>query len=179
MSNKNALKLNKLENSRINLFNELDGLQPEVLTYKSNGEKWSISQVIYHLVKSEQLTSIAITKTLSQKNKLVNAGISSTISSIVLNAALKTRLKFKAPPITTNMPDIIDFQELKKKWETIRNNYKQHVENYPVDYSNKKIFKHPRAGWLTMEQTLDFLQNHFDHHKAQIKNLISHYINKP
>ena len=175
MSNEYSLKFNNLEDTRLDLFNKLEALKPEVLTYKTNDNKWSADQTIFHLVKSEQLTSIAINRLLNQKDKLQNAGFTDLVRSKVLNIALRSKLKFKAPAATTTMPDKIDFKELKEKWETVRNSIKQIVEDYPIDFSNKRIMNHPKAGWLTMGQTLDFLQNHFDHHRTQIEDLITNF----
>ena len=62
-----------------------------------------------------------------------------------------------------------------KKWGTIRSSLKEYIDKFPKEYLDKEIFKHPIAGWLNLLQTINFLQNHFDHHKLQILKRIEEY----
>ena len=98
---------------------------------------------------------------LNQRDKLQNAGITEVIRLKFLNIALKSNLKFTAPPTTATMPDRIDFQELKIKWGTIRSSFKQVVDDYLKDFSSKRIMKHP-----------------IDHHRVQIEDLINNFSKK-
>ena len=91
--------------------------------------------------------------------------------SMALGLALKSPFKFKAPPMLTNMPEKYDIKELKAKWDTIRKNFSVTLENFPGELLNKAVFEHPKVGWLNISQTLDFLQDHFDHHKKQVLKL--------
>ena len=48
----------------------------------------------------------------------------------------------------------------------------QTVENFPKEKMNKAVFKHPRAGLLSMNQTMSFFINHVKHHIQQIDALV-------
>jgi hypothetical protein len=167
-----SIKFEELEKSRIALFKKLDGLSKKEINFKKDPSKWSVTQIIFHLVKSEQLTCIAFRKNLEKTEKLNNSGILGFFRHVSLSLALKSSFKFKAPRMLTNMPDEYDIQELKNKWNTIRNNFGEALEKLPESIGNKATFKHPLAGWLNSNQMLDFLKNHFDHHYRQIQNLI-------
>ena len=173
--NKLKSKFEKLELSRINLTTLFNSIDEQALTFKSNPEKWSIVQICFHVIKSEQLTVLVLNKNLQLKDDLKKSGFLGIIRDHSLRFALKSKIKFRAPAIVANPPETYDFQELMKKWETIRISLKTYLDNFPEKYLQKEINKHPIAGWLNLPQTLNFLQNHFDHHKLQIEKRIKEY----
>ena len=165
-------KFDNLEKSRNDLITYLQGVDKNSLSFKINQNKWSTIQICLHVIKAEQLTTLSLNKNLQLKNNLKKSGFTSLIMDALLSFALKSKIKFKAPAIVAKMPDNYDFDELIKKWNTTRVSLKNYVDNFPEDYLRKVIYKHPIAGWLNLTQTLNFLQNHFDHHKPQIIKLI-------
>ena len=168
-------KFDNLEKSRKDLTTYLQGADKNGLTFKVNENKWSTIQICFHLIKSEQLTTLSLNKNLQLRENLKKSGLISLIMDASLSLVLKSKIKFKAPAIIAKMPDNYDFDELMKKWNTIRASLKNYVDNFPEDCLRKVIYRHPIAGWLNLSQTLNFLQNHFDHHKPQIIKLIEKY----
>ena len=170
-------KFDNLEKSRNDLITYLQGVDKNSLTFKINENKWSTIQICLHVIKAEQLTTLSLNKNLQLKNNLKKSGFTSLIMDALLSFALKSKIKFKAPAIVAKIPDNKDFNELIKKWNAIRVSLKNYVDNFPEDYLRKVIYQHPVAGWLNLSQTLNFLQNHFDHHTPQIIKLIESYKN--
>jgi hypothetical protein len=168
-------KFDNLEKSRKDLTAYLQTVDKNGLTFKINQNKWSTIQICFHVVKSEQLTILSLYKNLELKDQLRDSGITTSIRNISLSLVLKSNFKVKAPAIVANMPEDYDLTELMKKWETIRISLKNFLDNFPEQYLNKEIFKHPYAGWLNLFQALKFLQNHFDHHEAKVIKLIEVY----
>lgn len=172
MRNNFRIKFDAIEKSRRDLYGRLDHLNENEIIFKLAPNKWSITQIIFHLVKSEQLTFIGFSRNVEKRENLKNSGIAGYARYIALSIALKSHFKFKAPALVSNMPEKYDIQELKNKWNTIRSNFGKTLEEFPETLENKEIFKHPIAGWLNAGQMLDFLNDHFDHHNRQIQNLI-------
>ena len=168
-------KFDKLEISRLNLISLLGDQDKNALTFKINKNKWSPLQICFHVIKSEQLTILALNKNLQLKENLKKIGFAGIIRDISLRFVLKTKIKFKAPPLIANIPEDYDIEELMKKWETIRTSFKEYIYNFSEQYSDRVIFKHPIVGWMNLSQTLNFLQSHFDHHKLQIEKRIEIY----
>jgi hypothetical protein len=168
-------KLDNLEKSKKDLTTFLQAVDRNALTFKMNETKWSTIQICFHVIKSEQLTTLSLNKNLQLKDNLKKSGFISLVRDASLGLVLKSKIKLKAPAIVAKMPDNYDFEELMKKWETIRVSLKNYLDNFPENYLRKEIYKHPIAGWLNLSQTLNFLQNHFDHHKVQIIKLIEEY----
>ena len=169
------IKFHKLESSRIDLVSLLEIQSKQALTFKVDEKTWSPLQVCFHDIKSEQLTLLSLNKNLQQKDNLKRSSFAGIIRDASLNFALKSKIKFKAPPLVANMPEEYDFAELMKKWGTIRSSLKEYLDNFPEQYSDRAIFKHPIVGWMNLSQTLNFLQSHFDHHKLQIEKRIEIY----
>ena len=159
-----------LEANRNELFNLLEKLDEKQLNYRPAEDKWSITQIVFHLVKAEQLSVISINKEM-KKTTQQKAGISALVRASLLKYSLKSSLKFKAPPILGKMPESYDINELKTKWVTIRNKLNIALGEVNIDAGNKYMFTHPYAGRLNIHQTMDFLVEHFNHHYRQIKKL--------
>ena len=131
--------------------------------------KWTPAQVVYHLILGEELTAAYIKLKVQDPSTLDRSGIKSKIKSIVLNLALKSRRKFKAPEFTAKVPDYVTYQELSDRWEKAQLELKSIVDKLPVDLLDKNIFKHPVIGRINIYQTLSFLRNHIIHHLPQIR----------
>jgi len=42
----------------------------------------------------------------------------------------------------------------------------------PVELEDKFIFKHPRSGLFNIDQTLNFVREHYLHHERQLNALL-------
>jgi len=159
-----------LEENRKKLYHLLESLDSVKLNYRPAEDKWSITQIVFHLVKAEQLSVISI-NTESRKPGGRKAGMSAHFRSLLLNSSLMTPLKFKAPLILGNMPKEYDINELLTKWLTVRNKLHNALGEIDNESGKKYLFKHPYAGRLNIYQTMEFLVRHFNHHNRQIKKL--------
>ncbi len=162
-----------LEENRKKLYALLESLDSTRLNYRPAEDKWSITQIIFHLVKAEQLSVISINKE-SRKSDTRKAGMSSHFRALLLNSSLMTPLKFKAPSILGNMPKEYDINELLTKWLTVRNKLYNALGDIDNESGKRYMFEHPYAGKLNIYQTMDFLVRHFNHHHRQIKKLAGH-----
>ncbi len=115
-------KLEILENKRKNLYKSLENLSIEQLNYNPKPEKWSILQIIFHLVKTEQVVLISFQNGLKKGSNAKIAGLNSKFRSLLLNLALKSTIRFKAPKLLQKVPETYDFDELSNKWIKIRKN---------------------------------------------------------
>jgi hypothetical protein len=159
-----------LEEKRKKLYNLLESLDEQKLNFRPADDKWSITQIVFHLVKAEQLSVISINKEIRNTSSR-RAGVSAFVRSSLLKYALISPLKFKAPPIMGNVPKEYDINELKTKWLTVRNKLHIALGEVNKELSKKYLFTHPYAGKLNIYQTMDFLVQHFNHHYRQIKRL--------
>ena len=65
----------------------------------------------------------------------------------------------------------VDLQELKNKWLKSRDSFEILINNLDEEILKKGILRHPLAGRIDMNMTLNFLLSHFIHHKKIIHKL--------
>lgn len=172
LNKKLLLKFDKIEREREKLFLFGDSIDDDTLLKKPAPDKWSIIQIIFHIVKAEHLTLITIQNNLKEGANPGKAGIRAKISSLILTWGLRSPVKVKSPEILSKMPDRYDLTELKNKWIKIRNKLNRVLNEISSDDARKNLFKHPHAGDLNIFQALDFIEEHFTHHKKQIEKII-------
>jgi len=162
-----------LEDKRKKLYDLLETLDEKQLNYRPAEDKWSITQIVFHVVKAEQLSVISINKEMRNADS-IKAGVSAFVRSSIMKYALMSPLKFKAPAIMGNIPKEYDINELKTKWLTVRNKLHTALGEVDNELGKRYLFTHPYAGKLNINQTMDFLVQHFNHHYRQIKKLAQH-----
>jgi hypothetical protein len=163
-------KYDALEKSLTDVIKHLDSLSEDERTSSEEGV-WSPVEVLYHLWQSETGTCRYLEKKLqAAPTEVEKAGISSLIRSNLLNQALRNKKKkYKVPKVLDEMPEKIDFEELKNSFTETRSHLKNILERFDENMSKRAYFKHPRAGRLNISQAMDFLMIHFDRHVDQIK----------
>ncbi|HKK39454.1 MAG TPA: DinB family protein [Cryomorphaceae bacterium] len=163
-------KLNGLDQSLDKMIAFLDGLDADQLHRKPNN-KWSAAQVFEHLHDSEKGTTEYLKKKLqAPPSEVPSGGIKAFISSIILKRALRSRKnQFRVPKVLSDISEKPDYTELKKSYLDTRKEMRKLLSTIDSKHSKKAYFKHPRAGRLTVGQTLGFLEDHFDRHFDQIK----------
>ncbi len=166
-------KVEQIENDRIDLLNKLAEYDEDKLNCKPASGKWSVLQIINHLIISEKLSVIYIKRKLSGKNGLGKATLKSKINAFVLRYGLLLPLKLKAPENVSNLPDYDSFENIKQNWDKVRKSFVSIIIDLPDDMLDKDIFKHPTVGKMNIEGAIDFFDSHFKHHRKQIYSLLT------
>ena len=158
----------KLEEMGRNLENSILSSSPPQQQFKSSPEAWNMLQVLQHIVAIEK-ASIEYLVTRSLRKERKKAGVLDQLRAFLLRIFLKSPLKFKVPPVEGIRPTKeVDKEDLVKVWKHFRQQLKAFLENYPDQRLEELIFRHPVAGWLTLEQTLYFFADHIQHHQQQL-----------
>ncbi|QKG52977.1 DinB family protein [Hymenobacter sp. BRD67] len=79
-----------------------------------------------------------------------------------------------APPAPAT---IAPLPELRAEWAGVRRQLEQVLHEFPGTKLNHTVFRHPRAGWLTIGQTVASVLDHTLHHQQQL-NRISKVLKK-
>lgn len=130
--------------------------------------KWSVAQILTHCNSSVSAVLGYLQHKLQQPQKIPNKNITTWFRSKLLNAALKSDLKFKAPKSIETVSQEIHFEEIKTAWTKQQTALQNLLFSFPLNLLDKTVFRHPVAGRVTMDQTLEFLYLHLLHHKRQI-----------
>ena len=166
-------KFARLEDFTAELLTELDGLEDEQLDFKPQEDRWSIQNVLEHVLAAEVAT-FAYLRKKNQAADLPQSGLSESWRGIALKAILRSPLKFPAPGALKSPHRFNDMQELRNAWEKQRSALKSFLQDLPNERVDKIIFKHPIVGYFNIVQTLDFLYEHLYRHARQIRRLKKH-----
>lgn len=160
----------ELETELEELFTYMDSL-PEKRRHQSPEGAWSAVQILYHLKESEKGTAAYLTKKIqAPKSEVPTGGLSSKLCSYFLSKNLRNySKKFKAPSAFKEMPEDLNYNEVRAEYLHARENLKDVLEKFESGMLGKAYFKHPRAGRITIIQTMNFLKDHFERHAEQIK----------
>lgn len=161
-----------LEGERAKLMNQLVQLSDEQAN-KSPVGKWSILEILMHIITSEKMSLGYMKKKSLAIDVLDDSGIIESLKVVLLKISQRIPFKYKAPKIVVDKtPKKQSLDEVSNEWNSLRGDMKTFVESIDERYVRKKIYRHPVAGRLDASQALVFLSEHFHHHLPQINRLL-------
>jgi hypothetical protein len=138
--------------------------------------QWAAAQVIHHLLTAEKSIVGALQRSMATgADSWQLATLKSQLRSGLLRLALRLPgLKFKVPPTLPPPPapeTIVPLATLREQWSSIRRQLEQVLNEFPNTKLNHTVFRHPRAGWLTVGQTVTSILDHTLHHQQQLNRI--------
>jgi hypothetical protein len=138
--------------------------------------QWAAAQVIHHLLTAEKTIVRALQKSLATGPNTWRLGtLKHRLRSLLLRLALRLPgLKFKVPTTLPPPPApeaIRPLPELREQWASIRRQLEQVLNEFPGNKLGHTVFRHPRAGWLTVGQTVLSILDHTLHHQRQLNRI--------
>lgn len=161
----------QMEAVRESIFEMLKFYSPEQLAFKPAPDKWSVIQVLQHLLISEQGTYRYLTRK-NQAESLPAAGWGAGGRSLLLNLVLKSPLRFKAPENLPQPEGDLPFDVLMREWQVVREALRGFAQTFPPERLKSAIFRHPFAGYFNLSQTFKFIDKHVRHHRRQIRRIL-------
>ncbi|RAW03251.1 DinB family protein [Pseudochryseolinea flava] len=165
-----------LEIERKILVAELRALSEEQRNIRIRG-KWSINQLVAHLLTAERLSLLYMKKKSLGIDKLDDSGALEVLKMLLLKFSQRVPVfRFTAPKsLVASTPTSLKFDELILKWDDSRADLKKFLASIPSEHARKKIFKHHIAGRLDAAQAVCFLREHFRHHMPQVRRLLNSF----
>lgn len=166
------LQFRKLEATRQDLIKKLEACDEKIAGYRPAPDKWSVTQIFYHLNLSESQSIGYVRKKMLGGDKLKQTGLAAEFRYATLKLTLQSNFKFKAPAILGNVPEHLNYHEVMANWNETRRELQTLLETMPDHLIGREVYRHPRAGRLNLAQMVAFFQDHFDHHTRQVKRRI-------
>jgi hypothetical protein len=161
-----------LETDRIRVIEKIRVLTPEKFNAAPPG-KWSIHQILAHLVTAEKLSLQYMQKKILGIQEAGDSGLREEGKMIVLWLSQRLPFKFKAPKVVTERTTLYtNADQLAMQWEKDRQELKAFLETFEDHHLKRKIYRHVRAGMLNIQHALLFYREHHLHHLPQIKRLL-------
>jgi hypothetical protein len=175
MTHRLHLLVEQLDRATENALASAEALGPRAYIAPVPGQ-WAAAQVIHHLLTAERKIVSALQKTLASGSDSLRVGtLKSQLRSALLRLALRLPgLKFKVPPTLPPPPapeTIAPMPALRAQWAGIRRELEQVLNEFPSGKLNHTVFRHPRAGWLTIGQTVTSVLDHTLHHQQQLHRI--------
>lgn len=169
-----AKKLQRLDSDLTLLLEVLKDYSEKTLNKKPAEDKWSVMQIMNHLILVEGYGQSYVKKKLSFNPELKKAGLPVAWRTFLMKTYLKFPFKVNAPDAVSgeHLPEYSSFWETAKKWKQQREELRTMMENMPLEHFDKELYKHPLAGKLTLIGLLDFNEGHFARHKKQMNKIL-------
>lgn len=165
---------NELELQRVGILNRVKDLSVEKFNRVPSAGKWSISQILTHILIAEQLSVGYMKKKALGIDQAKNSGFLEALRLEILKISQRIpAIKYKAPKVVvTNTPPAFSLDELTSRWEAHSKDLKAFLEKIEDRNVKRLLYKHPVAGRLDARQAMVFFREHTNHHWPQIKRLL-------
>jgi hypothetical protein len=168
-----ARRLERLERSRQRALALLSGRDAATLNRAPAAGRWSALQVLHHVVTAEALTLRYIRKKMQAGDALPRASFGSRLRLLAVEAVLASPLRVRAPDVVAEVPPHVDADELRSRWEAVRDDLRALVEEFPAELLDRLVFRHAIGGRMTLAHALGTLEAHLDHHLPQVERAVS------
>lgn len=159
-----------LSSARADLLAEVSALGPVQVRFAPGPGRWSIAQVVEHLVLAEELVlrGLVSPRTVADRGSAAVA----TVRYALVKAVLGSRLvKVRAPSRALLPEGVASLDALERRWLEAGAGIGAFLSDLPPGRRGERLFRHPVAGWLSLAQMLDFLAFHVRHHHRQVRSI--------
>lgn len=160
-----------LKNEVITNFNRLT---PNQLNFKPSAKKWSLVQVVEHLMLAETSSLNYVNKKILDPAALLDSTFTSKFSAWLLKMFFSLPIKIRRRPVMVSPTEKPDFENVLLRWDIARTALRQLVDEQSDSILGKLIYKHPFAGRLNAYQMLCFFEDHIKHHQKQMNRIKKH-----
>lgn len=176
MNHRLHLRFEQLERATEQLLRDAEQLGTRAYTAPAPGQ-WSAAHVVHHLLAAEQSIGEYLQQQVSEQDRLGHGTWGMKWRAVLLRLALRLPgFRFKAPKrLAVLTPDeasaLPPLADMRQQWAAVRRQLEQLLNEFPGQLTQRAIFKHPRVGMLTIQQTLDFMLDHVLHHRQQLARI--------
>lgn len=158
----------RLQNDLTQLLSELDKEQRKQLETSPATGKWSVTQVMYHLNSAESRSVLYVSKKRFASSQLKRTKFEAQLRLLLARISFYFPFKYRAPKFLGNMPEHVDYGDIKQEWLKTRRELTALLESLSDDELTKPIFRQPFFGRWNIFQMLGFMQIHFNRHRKQM-----------
>ena len=163
----------KIEAQKADILHAISHLTEQERNTPPRPGKWSVNQIIAHLITAEKMTLAYMQKKVLAIDTTKNAGLIDELKMIVLYLSQRLPIKFKAPKaVVEHTQTYTSLEYLEQDWVKVREGLRDFYSTLRDDQINKRIYRHIIAGRLGAKHSIIFIREHFMHHLPQIKRLI-------
>lgn len=162
---------------RLQTFNEMRGALLDEMEHMDGGSlvakplagKWSILEIIEHLVLAERATF----KELPDPSRLgsVSRGLWDGVRYLLVMFVLSSVIRVRVPSAAMVPRGNVSLFQLRRLWDENQAWLRSCIDHLGPDGVRRPVFEHPVAGSLSVEQAVRMGQVHAERHVRQIRAL--------
>jgi len=160
-------RLASIERKRLALLEDVAALDEEMLTARPLPDKWSIREIVEHLVLAED--DVVGDFSRLDAPDAQPRGIGNYVRYLIVLFILRFRIPVKAPSRAMLPTGGRSMSELRETWDEHHRRLRTFVAGLTRDGARRAIFRHPISGPLSVSQALLMLDAHLDSHIHQIR----------
>ncbi|MGD9302247.1 MAG: DinB family protein [Desulfobacterales bacterium] len=158
-----------LEKKYSRLLQDLNSMTDDALYFKAGADKWSIVEVIEHLVLAEenmleQLTSASSALNLDPRDR-------SAKNYHIVIKVMTNDIAVDVPDESMEPRGQFSLEDLLVRWKDTRQKTRAYIEGIHPEKAGDLVYRHPFAGPLDISETLRFIDVHFDNHRRHIDKI--------
>jgi len=170
-----ASVLTELEKQREEILQSVSHLSDEAFSRAPQPGKWSVAQILTHILTSEKLSLAYMKKKVQGIDQLKDSGVMESLRLWLLIVSQRIPVKYKAPKVVVeNTPETLSLNQLTEEWANLRKELAAFLSTIDDKHARRVIYKHPMAGRFDVQQTLIFFREHIRHHRPQIGRILRH-----
>jgi len=165
-----------IQQSREQLFKDLENYTEDQLNQLPKSGGWSVLQVVQHLILTERASLMYVQKkTSSGLADIPDVGPENADMYKQMQIYMDGDTPAPAPPMVANVPERSTLATTRDEWDKARQDIADMLASFGENDLNKATYKHPLAGRLTIGQMLGFHKHHFNRHRRQIERVIKEF----
>lgn len=170
-----ASVLAELEKQREEILQSVSHLPDDAFNRAPQPGKWSVAQILTHILTSEKLSLGYMKKKVQGIDQLKDSGLSESLRLWLLIVSQRIPVKYKAPKVVVeNTPETLSLARVTEEWTNFRKELAAFLSTIDDKHARRVIYKHPLAGRFDVRQTLIFFREHINHHRPQIDRILRH-----
>ena len=164
-------RLERIERDWERLFDSVARMDDARLNRPPAEAKWSIAQILSHLLQSEDLALRYLNKKSQAGAGMEKVRLASWWRLTALVVALRSPLRVRAPAVVATVPEHRGLDDLLEERKELRESWRAFIAGYPDELLDRACYRHPYAGRLSLDQCLITTQEHLTHHAKQVARI--------
>jgi hypothetical protein len=161
----------RLVAGKAGVIERIAGIAPELRARRPGPGRWSILEVLEHLVIVETGIASALMREPSPERPRRFEGRWWRYPSLRIVLALGVRIKL---PIESIAPTgTAEWEGLQHRWDEGRELLRRWLDEVDPAILATPRFRHPIGGWLDVPQGVTFAGDHLAHHRPQVERVLT------
>ena len=162
-------RLHAFNEKRAALLDEMEALDPAELVARPLAGRWSILEIIEHLVIAERM----VLQGLPEPSRLVERErrLKHRFLYLIVMFVLKYGIRVQVPSPAMVPRGARSLREVRRLWDENQEWLRGYIGSLDRRGFRRAVFEHPVAGPLSVEQTVRMDQVHLNTHIRQIRRL--------